>query len=194
MRQTRRSFISCASLAAAGNLLGLRPFGALNALAQTSSNYKALVCVFLFGGNDANNTLIPFDTTGYGQYNSIRGDLALAQNTLLPLTPAPNFALNPNLPDIQALFNSKNAAFVANVGTLVQPLTRAQYQAGQTAPVNLFSHPDQQLEWQNAAQSAATPSGLGGPHGRCTGSELQQGCVDSNDHLGGWRHLVLQRQ
>jgi uncharacterized protein (DUF1501 family) len=125
MRANRRSFIKYASLAAAGNALGLRPFGTLNALAQSSSNYKALVCVFLFGGNDANNTLIPFDTTGYANYASIRGDLALAQNTLLPLTPAPNFALNPNLPDIQALFNSSNAAIVANVGTLIQPLTRA---------------------------------------------------------------------
>jgi uncharacterized protein (DUF1501 family) len=162
MRTSRRTFINCASLAAAGNILGLRPFGALNALAATNNDYKALVCVFLFGGNDANNTLIPFDTTGYGQYSSLRGDLALAQNTLLPLTPAPNFALHPSLPDIQALFNSGNAAFVANVGTLVQPLTRAQYQAGQTAPTNLFSHPDQQLEWQNAAQSAATPTGWAG--------------------------------
>jgi uncharacterized protein (DUF1501 family) len=162
MRATRRSFIRYASLAATGNALGLRPFGALNALAQSGSGYKALVCVFLFGGNDANNTLIPFDTTGYGKYSSLRGDLALAQNTLLPLTPAPNFALNPNLPDIQALFNSNNAAFVANVGTLIQPLTRAQYLAGGTAPVNLFSHPDQQLEWQNAAQSAVTPTGWAG--------------------------------
>jgi uncharacterized protein (DUF1501 family) len=162
MSANRRTFIKCASLAAAGNVLGLRPFGALNALAQSSTDYKALVCVFLFGGNDANNTLIPFDTTGYGNYASIRGDLALAQNTLLPLTPAPNFALNPNLPDIQALFNSNNAAFVANVGTLIQPLTRAQYLAGQTAPTNLFSHPDQQLEWQNAAQSASTQTGWAG--------------------------------
>jgi uncharacterized protein (DUF1501 family) len=175
MRTNRRSFITCASLAAAGNVLGLRPFGALNALAQTSSDYRALVCVFLFGGNDANNTLIPFDTTGYAQYSSIRGPLALAQNTLLPLTPTPNFALNPNLPDIQALFNSKNAAFVANVGTLVQPLTRAQYLAGQTAPVNLFSHPDQQLEWQNAAQSAATPSGWAGRMADVLGTSYNQG-------------------
>jgi uncharacterized protein (DUF1501 family) len=80
MRTSRRTFINCASLAAAGNVLGLRPFGALNALAQSSGGYKALVCVFLFGGNDANNTLIPFDTTGYGQYSSLRGDLALAQS------------------------------------------------------------------------------------------------------------------
>lgn len=140
----------------------LAAFWRAHALAQSSTDYKALVCVFLFGGNDANNTLIPFDTTGYGNYSSIRGDLALAQNTLLPLTPAPNFALNPNLPDIQALFNSNNAAFVANVGTLIQPLTRTQYLAGQTAPTNLFSHPDQQLEWQNAAQSASTQTGWAG--------------------------------
>jgi len=162
MRANRRSFIRYASLAAAGNAMGLRPFGALNALAQSSPGYKALVCVFLFGGNDANNTLIPFDVSGYGKYSSLRGDLALAQNTLLPLTPTPNFALNPNLPDIQTLFNNKNAAFVANVGTLVQPLTRTEYLAGQTAPTNLFSHPDQQLEWQNAAQSAFTPTGWAG--------------------------------
>ena len=175
MRATRRSFISCASLAAAGNILGLRPFGALNALAQSASDYKALVCVFLFGGNDANNTLIPFDTTGYGQYSSLRGDLALAQSSLLPLTPAPNFALHPSLPDIQTLFNNKNAAFVANVGTLVQPLTRTQYLAGQTAPTNLFSHPDQQLEWQNAAQSAATPTGWAGRMADLLGSSYNTG-------------------
>jgi uncharacterized protein (DUF1501 family) len=175
MRATRRSFIRYASLAAAGNALGLRPFGRLNALAQNSPGYKALVCVFLFGGNDANNTLIPFDTAGYQSYSSIRDDLALAQNTLLPLTPAPNFALNPNLPDIQTLFNNKNAAFVANVGTLIQPLTRAEYLAGQAAPTNLFSHPDQQLEWQNAAQSAATPTGWAGRIADALGATYNQG-------------------
>ena len=150
-------------MAAAGNFLGLRPFGMMNALAQTATDYKALVCVFLYGGNDANNTLIPFDTTGYGNYAAVRGPLALAQNTLLPLTPTPNFALNPNLPDIQALFNSSNAAIVANVGTLIQPTTRAQYLARQVVtPSNLFSHTDQQLEWQNASTAASTPTGWAG--------------------------------
>jgi uncharacterized protein (DUF1501 family) len=175
MRTSRRSFLSCASLVAAGNVLGLRPFGAISAMAQTASDYKALVCVFLFGGNDANNTLIPFDATGYKEYSSIRGPLALAQNTLLPLTPAPNFALHPNLPDIQTLFNNNNAAFVTNVGTLIEPLTRTQYQSGQTAPTNLFSHPDQQLEWQNAAQSAATPTGWAGRMADVLGSSYNQG-------------------
>jgi uncharacterized protein (DUF1501 family) len=162
MRANRRSFIKYASLAAAGNIAGLRPFGALNALAQTTTDYKALVCIFLFGGNDANNMVIPFDTAGYNNYSTIRGPLALAQNTLLPLTPLPNFALHPSLPDIQTLFNGGNAALVANVGTLIEPTTRAQYLAGQTVPSNLFSHPDQQLEWQNQAASGATPTGWAG--------------------------------
>ena len=162
MRPNRRSFIKCASLAAAGNAIGLRPFGALNALAQSAGDYKALVCVFLYGGNDANNTFIPYDTAGYNSYASVRGPLAISQGQLLPLAPLPNFALNPNLPDIQNLFNKNTAAIVANVGTLVAPTTKAQYQANQSLPSNLFSHPDQQLEWQNASQSGATPTGWAG--------------------------------
>ncbi len=162
MRVNRRSFVRCASLAAAGNALGLRPFGALNALAQSATDYKALVCVFLYGGNDSNNTLIPFDTTGYNNYSSIRGPLAMAQSSLLQLGPVPNFALNPNLPDIQTLFNNKNAAIVTNVGTLMEPTTRAQFLANQGLPSNLFSHPDQQLEWQNASQSGSTSTGWAG--------------------------------
>jgi uncharacterized protein (DUF1501 family) len=162
MSWNRRSFVKYASLAAAGNVAGLRPFGALNALAQSGSDYKALVCIFLYGGNDSNNTLVQFDTTGYANYASVRGPLAIPQSQLLQLSAAPNFALHPGLPDIQALFDSNAAALVANVGTLVEPTNRAQYLAGQTVPSNLFSHPDQQLEWQNAAQSGATPTGWAG--------------------------------
>ncbi|ADW68696.1 DUF1501 domain-containing protein [Granulicella tundricola] len=163
MATNRRSFIKYASLAAAGNAAGLRPFGMLNSLAQSATDYKALVCVFLYGGNDANNLLIPNDTKGYANYATVRGPLALAQSGLLPLGSNGLYALNPNLPDIQTLFNSNNAALVTNVGTLIQPTTRAEYlAAGATVPTNLFSHTDQQLEWQNAAQSGATPSGWAG--------------------------------
>lgn len=158
----RRSFIKYASLAAAGNLMGLRAFGSLNALASTPSDYKALVCVFLNGGNDANNMLIPFDTKGYANYASIRGPLALAQNSLLPLTPLPNFALHTSMPEVQSLFNTGAAALVANVGNLTQPMTQAQFLAGQTAPSCLYSHADQQIEWQNAAASRATETGWAG--------------------------------
>src|ERR1700712_2993656 len=98
MSVNRRSFIKYASLAAAGNAAGLRPFGALNSLAQTTTDYKALVCVFLYGGTYANNTLIQFDTSVYANYATVRGPLALPQSSLLQLAQAPNFALNPNLP------------------------------------------------------------------------------------------------
>jgi uncharacterized protein (DUF1501 family) len=170
MSFNRRSFIRYASLAAAGNAAGLRPFGMLNGLAQSAPGYKALVCIFLYGGNDSNNTLIPFDTTanngnGYTPYANIRGPLALAANTLLPLGAGANgnYGLHPNLPNTQSLFNSGNLAFVTNVGTLLQPLTTAQYQSGTYAtPSNLFSHLDQQSEWQNAAPSAVTTSGWAG--------------------------------
>jgi uncharacterized protein (DUF1501 family) len=163
MSFNRRSFIKYASLAAAGNFVGLRPFGAMTGLAANSNDYKALVCVFLFGGNDSNNMLIPFDTRGYTNYAKIRQGLALAQNTLLPLAPASAFALNPNMTGLQAVFNSGKAAFVANVGTLVRPLTVPEYNNGQVAtPSNLFSHADQQLEWQNSEQSGGVPTGWAG--------------------------------
>ncbi len=158
----RRSFIKYASLAAAGNLAGLRPFGALNALAQTGDNYKALVCLFLYGGNDGNNMVVPFDTKGYANYANLRGPLALAQNSLLQLAPLPGFALHPSLPGVQSLFNNGAAAIVANVGTLVQPLTRTDYLAGSTVPGNLFSHSDQQSEWQNGGASRLVTSGWAG--------------------------------
>ena len=162
---SRRSFLRYASLAAAGNAAGLRPFGMLNALASTgaATDYKALVCVFLYGGNDSNNTVIPFDTTGYANYASLRGPLALAQNTLLTLPGLQNYALHPSLPEIQALVNGGHAAVVANVGTLLQPTTRANYLAGKvTNPTNLFSHPDQQEEWQNVSASGSTATGWAG--------------------------------
>jgi uncharacterized protein (DUF1501 family) len=170
MSLNRRSFIRYASLAAAGNAAGFRPFGTLNGLAATSPEYQALVCIFMFGGNDSNNTLVPLNTTangtnGYTAYSKIRGSLAIPQASLLTLgsKASGNYGLHPSLPNIQRLFNSNNIAFVANVGTLVQPLTPAQYQAGSApTPTNLFSHPDQQLEWQNAAQSGVTSTGWAG--------------------------------
>jgi uncharacterized protein (DUF1501 family) len=169
MSLNRRSFIRYASLAAAGNAAGLRPFGALNAMAQSSSNYKALVCIFLYGGNDSNNTLVPFDTQAngsntYSAYCGIRGPLSLPKSGLLPLGAQVNgnYGLHPSLTNIQTMFNSGNVALVVNVGTLIQPTTPAQYQAGSAAPVNLFSHPDQQLEWQNASASSLTNSGWAG--------------------------------
>jgi uncharacterized protein (DUF1501 family) len=163
MSISRRSFVRCASLAAAGHAAGLRPFGAMNALASVNPGYQAMVCIFLYGGNDSNNTLVPFDAAGYANYAQIRAGLAIPRGSLLPLNLAPNYALHPGIPEIQALFNQQKAAFVANVGTLVQPLSKAQYQGGSApTPSNLFSHPDQQSEWQNAQASTSGQTGWAG--------------------------------
>jgi uncharacterized protein (DUF1501 family) len=162
MELRRRSFIKYASLAAAGNLAGMKPFGALNALAATTPDYKALVCIFLYGGNDANNMVVPTDATQNGRYQAIRGPLALGSANLTPLNNV-NFALHASMPEVANLFNSGNAAIVTNVGTLNTPMTRALYLASNpNVPSNLFSHPDQQEEWQNAAASGATQTGWAG--------------------------------
>jgi uncharacterized protein (DUF1501 family) len=174
MGHNRRSFIQYASLAAGGSLVGLRPFGALNAFAQTApvSGYKALVCVFLFGGNDANNTLVPTDTAGYGNYAALRGPLALPQSQLIQLASLPHYGLHGSLPEIAQLVDSGAAALIANVGTLVAPTTRANVTAQINLPSNLFSHSDQQLQWQNATQSAATSTGWAGRMSDLLGSSF----------------------
>jgi uncharacterized protein (DUF1501 family) len=162
---SRRGFIRVG--AATVGSLALRPFGLLPALAQSGPDYRALVCVFLFGGNDSNNTVIPMDDTNYKAYQSIRGSLALSGSNLTPTvmsnTGAP-FAFHAKLTEVASLFSSKELAVVANVGPLVQPLTRAQYQSAQAAqiPLNLFSHSDQQLAWQTSIAQGHSPTGWAG--------------------------------
>jgi uncharacterized protein (DUF1501 family) len=161
---TRRGFIGV-STAAVGSL-ALRPFGLLPAMAQSASNYRALVCVFLFGGNDSNNTIVPMDDTNFKAYTSIRGSLALTTAELTPTvytTSNAPYAFHGKLPELASMFTSKELAVVANVGSLVQPVTRAQYQAqGAPVPLNLFSHSDQQLQWQTSIAQGNSPTGWGG--------------------------------
>jgi uncharacterized protein (DUF1501 family) len=146
--------------------LALRPFGLLPAMAQSSANYRALVCVFLFGGNDSNNTVIPMDDTSFQAYSSIRGSLALSASELTPtvysVSNAP-FAFHGKLVEVASMFSSKELAVVANTGSLVQPLTRSQYQGSQAPiPLNLFSHSDQQLQWQTSIAQGNSPTGWAG--------------------------------
>ena len=164
---TRRDFmrLACCSAATASIVSGLSKFGLVSALAQGTTDYKALVCIFLFGGNDANNLIVPIDTAGYANYQSIRANLALTQGSLLPLQIGgqANFGLHPNLPELQALFNTnKSLAVLANVGTLVQPTTRANYQKFQNLPENLFSHSDQQDQWQTTQLKGLPNAGWAG--------------------------------
>jgi uncharacterized protein (DUF1501 family) len=161
----RRAFRQHAGALAGTAALG--QLGVLAAHAASSSDYKALVCIFLYGGNDANNTIVPLDTAGYANYAQTRSYLALPQAQLLPLavaSGASQYGLHPALPGLQSLWASGNLAIVANVGTLVQPLTKAQYLSTTTVkPESLFSHIDQQHEWQASISSTSSSnSGWGG--------------------------------
>lgn len=160
---SRRGFIR-AGAATVGSL-ALRPFGLLPALAQGGSDYRALVCVFLFGGNDSNNTIVPTDDASYKAYQSIRGPLALSASALRPVTSVAGapYGFHLLLTELASLFASRELAVVANVGSLVQPLTRAAYQAQQAPiPSNLFSHADQQQQWQTSLAQGSSPTGWAG--------------------------------
>ena len=180
---SRRRFIGAASCAAVGatgllsSLASLRLIGAAAsagngpqlpaAAAAIGSDYKALVCLFLQGGNDANNLIVPSDATGYAAYAAARSNLALPQTGLLPISPRTSdgraFALHAAVPELQGLFASGKAALLGNVGTLVYPTTKAQYTAGSVPlPPQLFSHNDQQVQWQNSVPDKPTPTGWGG--------------------------------
>jgi uncharacterized protein (DUF1501 family) len=161
---SRRDFIKCCSVMSVAAAANFSRLGLINALAQTTSDYRALVCIFLFGGNDGNNVLIPNDSR-YDTYFQLRGAnnagaLGLPQASLLPLNGAP-YALHPSLTDVQSLFNSGRAALLANVGTLVRPTNRTAYLNRTSLPANLFSHSDQQAEWQTSIPTTATSGWAG---------------------------------
>jgi uncharacterized protein (DUF1501 family) len=161
----RRSFLRHAG-ALAGSA-ALSQLGVFAARAAPADDYKALVCIFLYGGNDANNMIVPLDSAGYANYAKTRGFLALPQATILPLTVAagvPQYGLHPALPGLASLWTSRKLAVVANVGTLVQPLTKAEYLSTATLkPESLFSHIDQQHQWQaSISTTSSANSGWGG--------------------------------
>jgi len=165
-RHTRRDMLrlACCSAAGASLVSGLSKLGLVSALAQGTTDYKALVCIFMFGGNDSNNMVVPTDSR-YTQYLQARSVLALPQSQLLPLQMNGQliYGLHPNMPEMQGFFNNQKAlAIVANVGTLVQPTTQASYQAFQNLPENLFSHSDQQDQWQSAQLTGTPVSGWAG--------------------------------
>ncbi len=162
---TRRTFLKrCCTLGAAGATMHLTRLGLMNANAQSNSTYKALVCIFMFGGNDSNNTIVPIDGR-YSAYTTVRGGLALPQGSLLPVNTKAGaaYGLHPRLLNLQALYGQGKAAMIFNVGTLVKPTTKMQYQNGSVPlPRNLYSHSDQQQQWQTSNPTVAGGTGWGG--------------------------------
>lgn len=162
---SRRRFLRAGAGAAA--LAGLQRLALVDAHAQAAGGYKALVCVFLYGGNDGHNMLVPQGTAAYAAYRAARGALALPDTNTQLLSIGTRagvpYALNGGLSAIHPLWGQGRLAAVANVGPLMKPTTKAQYRAG-TVPVpsNLFSHPDQQGQMQAGNANMAGGTGWGG--------------------------------
>lgn len=169
MTLSRREFLrrsSCSALGAAALASGIDRFGLVQAFAQGTS-YKALVCVFLAGGNDGNNMVVPLDRAGYDAYYAVRNTagLAIAEESLLPVTPkslGTPFGLHPKLAAIQPLFDDGRLAVVTNVGPLIQPTSKQDYLSNAPRPYQLFSHSDQIAQWQTSVSTGVSPTGWGG--------------------------------
>jgi uncharacterized protein (DUF1501 family) len=180
MTTSRRDFLRASACTLGGLALGstFESLGLVSAYAQAAPDYRALVCVFLNGGNDGNNMVVPLDAE-FGQYSSVRGPstLALAQSSLVPVNPPSQgrqYGLHPNLaPEVATpavafkglldVWNQGKLAVVCNVGPLVEPLTRTTYLNGTgRKPLQLFSHSDQISQWQSAVANAVSRTGWGG--------------------------------
>ena len=172
---TRRRFVrqaACAALGAGALKNIIHDLRLMNAvMAQTyTSDYKALVCIFLSGGNDGNNMIIPTIASEYGNYAAIRTPvLAIPQASILPISPINSdghtYGFHPSFSHMQTLFGEAKAATVFNVGNLAYPITRAQYTANPRVvgiPLQLFSHSDQVTQWQTSIADRASTNGWGG--------------------------------
>lgn len=172
---SRRKFLgqSCAAVGYTtlfSSLIGLKAMASSamnNSFVSDSSGYKALVCIMLGGGNDSFNMLMPKGNTEYNEYATTRSNLAIAQNEILQINPnitdGRTFGLHPTMTDMQQLFDNENLAFLCNVGTLVEPTTKTDLLNGVVeTPLGLFSHSDQQQQWQTGRPHERTNIGWGG--------------------------------
>jgi uncharacterized protein (DUF1501 family) len=170
---TRREFIrkSCLAVGTISIAQTIRDLRLINSAAAQEiyapNDYKALVCVFLGGGNDANNLIIPRSGNDYSNYATIRQNLALPASSLLPINPINSdgreYGFHPSCARLQELFDEGKLATLFNVGPLVYPMTRAQYSSNSVArPPQLFSHSDQVTHWQTSLPDQPPRTGWGG--------------------------------
>jgi uncharacterized protein (DUF1501 family) len=169
----RRNFFKRCALSTLGTTSAMATINSLsmmNAIADTSSkssfnDYRALVCVFLHGGNDSHNLLIPTNEEQYGLYKESRQGLAIPREDLLRLSlnDGSDYGFTPNMPNMKKLFDEKKAAILSNVGALVEPTTRETYlNTSVQLPPRLFSHSDQQRFWNSLKTDIPRPTGWSG--------------------------------
>ena len=165
---TRRCFLKQSGVAFTGAAI-LSVLGKVGMAKAAAEDYKSLVCIFLSGGNDSNNLLIPIGAE-YGAYELVRGrnsNLNIPMANWLPILSQNHsgriFGLHPAMTGIKSLYEQGRAAILLNTGTLVHPIIRADYQSGIAIPDNLFSHQDQTQQWQTGSwTSELRKSGWGG--------------------------------
>lgn len=204
---SRRQFLrqaACAGVgytAAASTVLDLCKLNAM-AAPLSPTDYRALVCIFLHGGNDANNVIVPIEPAAeYQLYASGRGViLALPASSLLPITPAPGttdgrrYGLHPQLPGVRDLFDRGKLALLFNVGPLVAPLTRKEYLSGGAAvPHSLFSHNDQVVLWQSSISERRAETGWAGRMADLVHSLNSNTRVSMSISAGGVNHFQVGR-
>ncbi len=201
---TRRRFLKQFASLPAASMLGTSMMGSLASMqanAASTDGYRALVCVFLFGGMDGHDTVIPIDDGSWNNYVGVRSTLLdsydaagnpRSPDSLLPLSPATpqsgnrEFALPPEMASMHSLFDSGQAAVVANVGPLLEPTTRLDFELNQVAlPARLFSHNDQQSTWMSFAPEGSR-QGWGGRFGDAVvGSNANAEAIFSQISLAG---------
>ena len=180
----RRDFLrrsaTMAALTGTPFAMNLLAMGA--ASAQSAGDHKALVCIFQIGGNDQSNTVIPRSGSAYLAYRQARGELSLSDAQLLAINPqgysGDALALNSQLSGVKNLFDQQKVALVANVGPLNVPMTRTQWNGGQSTvstPYQLFSHSDQATGWQTGLPDRPSETGWFGRLGDLTASAFNPG-------------------
>ena len=177
---TRRQFLGEASCSAVGSMAFLSSvlnLGAINTLAArphilaNTGDYKAMVCILLAGGCDTHNMLVPTETSEYNSYVATRGSLALSNTAtpaqLLPLNynnAGKTYAVHAGMPQVKDMFNAGDLSFLANIGTLIEPIAnRAAYESGlKKIPLGLYSHSDQIMQWQTSVPQSRSAVGVAG--------------------------------
>ena len=201
-KKSRREFLKQAGCGAMGtttlfstlaNLMTTNKLLASQPVASISGDYKALVCVLLAGGNDSYNMLTPKGNSQneYNEYATTRSDLALPQNQLLTINPlvsdGKDYGMHPAMSGLQQMFENEKLAFIANVGTLVEPIANAtEYYSGlKNLPLGLFSHADQIQQWQTATPQSREAIGWGGRIADILQSQNSNQAISMNISLSG---------
>ncbi len=196
-RLNRRNFIKNASIACMGfgltnSLYSMKNLNKLTSLLAKNppfSDYKAMVYFFLQGGNDGFNTLMPKTGTAYNDYANTRSNVALSNDEnaggMLPIGTG-DFGIHPSLVDVQNQYNNSELAFLSNIGAMIEPMTKEEYNAGtKQIPLGLYSHSDQFKHWQTGKPHIRTNIGWGGEIADLIGSNNSNTNISMNISLSG---------